>query len=152
MRAAFLPFVLGLFVLWFGIFLVVQFGMAGTVALIWVTVVGFIFVAAALYALRSSNRLLFGLIEIVVGVVILAIAANSYYAAEAKEFVPIVGGGIFRRPPEGLLHIRATSVSWFQMIAAMYILVRGFDNCGEGLRRLKDPKWAAFWQRAFPGS
>jgi hypothetical protein len=80
------------------------------------------------------HRLLFGLIEVVFGIVLLAIAANSYYAAEANEFIPIVGtGGVFRQPPQGLLHIRSTSVSWFQMAAAIYVLVRGFDNVGVGL-------------------
>jgi hypothetical protein len=147
---AFLFVIAGLFVLWFGVFLLVQLGAAHTAALVYVTVVGFGFVAAALYALRSSHRLVFGLIEVIFGMVILAIAANSYYAAEAKEFIPIVGGGLFRRPPEGLLHIRSTSVSWFQMAAAIYVLVRGFDNVGVGLRRSENPKWNRRWRRVFP--
>ena len=103
------------------------------------TIAGFSLLAAALYALRSSHRLLFGLIDVVFGILILAIAANSYYAAEAREFIPIVGGGVFRQPPEGLLHIRSTSVSWFQMAAAIYISVRGSTTWVKACAVLRTP-------------
>jgi membrane-bound ClpP family serine protease len=81
---AFVLLIAGVFALWFGIFLLIQFGVADTAALVYVTVIGFMLIAAALYALRSSNRLLFGLIEVVFGAVILVVAANSYYAASGS--------------------------------------------------------------------
>jgi|SRR5579863_49290 len=94
--------------------------------------VGVLF-ALGLYTLRSRCRLVYGLIEIASGVVIMLGAINSYSAALGREYVPIVGGGIFHRPPEGWLHWSAPTVALFGVAAAIYILVRGLDNIGEGL-------------------
>jgi hypothetical protein len=111
-------------------------------------VVGLSLFAIGLYSLRARFRLLYGLLELASGVVMLG-AINSYSAALGRENVPIVGGGIFHRPPEGWLHWSAPSVSLLGVAAAVYILVRGLDNVGEGLSELSNPKWSAMWQRCF---
>jgi hypothetical protein len=89
-------------------------------------------------------------LELASGVVIMLGAINSYSAALGRENVPIVGGGIFHRAPEGWLHWSAPSVALFGVAAAIYILVRGLDNVGEGLRE-SNPGWYGKWQRCFRG-
>jgi hypothetical protein len=109
-----------------------------------------IVIALCLYILRARARLLYGLLELASGVVIMLGAINSYSAALGRENVPIVGGGIFHRAPEGWLHWSAPSVALFGVAAAIYILVRGLDNVGEGLRE-SNPGWYGKWQRCFRG-
>jgi hypothetical protein len=107
-----------------------------------------ILVSLVLYILRARHRLLYGSLEFAFGLLIMLGAVNSYSAAVGREDVPIVGGGIFHRPPEGWLHWRPSSVALFGVAAAVYILVRGLDNVGEGLRE-SHPEWYARWQRCF---
>lgn len=106
-----------------------------------------VFCAVGLYGLRLWSRLLYGMVEIVVGVLITLAAINTYGVAQIREYVPIVGGGVFHRPPEGVLQLSGPNIALLGMLAAVYILVRGLDNVGEGLR--EHPKWGARWQRVF---
>jgi hypothetical protein len=106
--------------------------------------------AIALYGMRARSRLVYGVLELVVGFLILLGGINAYSIARGREFVPIVGGGVFHRPPEGWFHWNATYASLLPVLAAIYILVRGLDNVGEGLDQLSNPKWATRWRRAFP--
>jgi hypothetical protein len=113
-------------------------------------VVGFFLIAVGLYALRAGFRFVYGLLEIVFGLLISAGAVNSLSVALQREYVPIFGGGVYHRPPEGWLHWSAPWVAWLQIAAAIYILVRGLDNVGEGLNDLPDPRWRERWCRLFP--
>jgi hypothetical protein len=109
----------------------------------------FLFVGASLYVLQLRSRLSYGLIELALAALFIASALNSYTVALGREFVPIVGGGIFQRPPEGWLHWSGPSIASLQIAAAVYVLVRGLDNVGEGLADLSNPKWAIYWRRVF---
>jgi hypothetical protein len=108
-------------------------------------IVGLLF-ALGLYTLRSRYRLTYGLIEIVSGVVIMLGAINSSSAALGRENVITVGGDIFHRPPEGWLHWSVPTVALLGVAAAIYILVRGLDNIGDGLSEVH-PKLHAKWQQ-----
>jgi hypothetical protein len=112
--------------------------------------ISLLLLAIALYDVRARYRLLYGILELAVGFLILLGSINAYSIARGREFVPIVGGGVFHRPPEGWLHWNATYTSLLPIVAAIYILVRGFDNVGEGLDQLSNPKWATRWRRVFP--
>ena len=106
-----------------------------------------LFCALGLYGLRLWSRLLYGMTEIALGFLITLAAVNTYGVAQTREYVPILGGGIFQRPSEGVLHLSGPTIALLGMLAAVYILVRGLDNIGEGLREY--PKWGARWQRFF---
>jgi hypothetical protein len=112
-------------------------------------VTGLLVVAVGLYALRVRFRLLYGLLELAVGIIIALGAINAYIAALGRENVPIVGGGIWHRPPEGWLHWSSPSIAFLAVLGAVYILVRGLDNIGEGLNELSNPKWCAVWDWCF---
>jgi hypothetical protein len=104
--------------------------------------------ALGLYSLRLCSRLIYGVIEfLAAGVGGTLIAIDAYGAAQMREYVPIVGGGIYHRPPEGVLPWSGPTIALFGMLAAIYVLVQGLDDIGEGLR--KHPKWHAQWQRCF---
>jgi hypothetical protein len=94
--------------------------------------------------------LAYGLVEIASGIFIMLGAINSYSAALGREHVPVVGGGMYHRPAEGWFHWNASSVALLAVGAAIYILVRGLDNVGEGLREWR-PEWHVRWQRLFRG-
>jgi hypothetical protein len=110
-----------------------------------------VFVALAFYATRERWRLFYGLLELSIGIFILLGALNNYTVVMSREYVPIVGGGIFHRPPEGWLHWSATGAALLPVAAAVYILVRGLDNIGEGLEQLS-PTLSKLWQYVFPKS
>lgn len=105
-----------------------------------------VFCALGLYSLRLWSRLLYGALELVFGAIITLVAINAYAAAQSREYVPIVGG-VFHTPPQGVLHLSGPSVALFGMLVAVYVLVRGLDNFGEGLRDY--PKLNARWQTCF---
>jgi hypothetical protein len=109
--------------------------------------VNLVFCAVGLYSLRLWSRLLYGALELVAGAAITLVAINAYAAAQSREYVPIVGGGVYRALPQGVLHLSGPSVALFGMLIAVYVLVRGLDNVGEGLR--EHPKWYSCWQRCF---
>jgi hypothetical protein len=90
------------------------------------------------------------MLELAVGFLILLGGINAYSVARGREFVPIIGGGLFHRPPEGWFHWNATYASLLPVLAAIYVLVRGLDNVGEGLDQLSNRRWAEKWRRVFP--
>jgi hypothetical protein len=104
----------------------------------------------ALYGLRERFRLLYGLLELAIGVTILLGALNSFTAIMGREYLPIVGGGVFHRPPEGWLQWNTSLAALLPVAAAVYIIVRGLDNFGEGLDQLQNPFWSRNWRRMFP--
>jgi hypothetical protein len=112
--------------------------------------VALVSVAFALYGLRERFRLIYGLLELAIGAVILLGALNSYTATIGRQYVPIVGGGVFVRPPEGWLQWNANSSALLAVLAAVYIIVRGLDNVGEGFHQLRSPLWTRIWRFAFP--
>jgi hypothetical protein len=57
---------------------------------------------------------------------------------------------MWHRPPEGWLQWDATWVALLPVAAAVYILVRGLDNLGEGLDELSNPAWRRRWRFVFP--
>jgi len=120
--AAFVFLLSNYLVLWTGFGPLVAFSLAISLTLL----------AIALYGVRARSRLLYGLLELVVGFVILLGGINAYSIARGREYVPLVGGGILHRPPEGWLHWNATYASLLPVLAAIYVLVRGLDNVGEG--------------------
>jgi hypothetical protein len=121
----------------------------GPIPIYWLAA-GLCCVAFALYGIRERVRLLYGLLEIAIGSFILLGAVNSYTDVMGHEFTPVIGGGMFHRPPQGWLHWDATSASLLPIAAAVYILVRGLDNVGEGLAQLSNPVWTRWWRRLFP--
>jgi hypothetical protein len=108
-----------------------------------------IFCALGLYILRLWSRLIYGVAELLFGGIITLVAISAYGVAQSREYVPIVGGGIFHKLPEGALQLSGPEVALFGMLAAIYVLVRGLDNVGEGLSELSNPEWHARWQRCF---
>ena len=117
-----------------------------------VLVVAWLFVslvlcALGLYSLRIWSRLFYGVFELVAGMTITFVSINAYGAAQGREYVPIVGGGIFHRPPEGVLQLSSPEIALFGMLAAVYFLVSGLADVGEGLRDY--PKLNALWQICF---
>jgi hypothetical protein len=122
------------------------FGFHAALAVAWLFV-SLVVIAVGLYSLRFWSRLLYGMIELVAGAAILLAAINAYGAAQGREYVPIVGGGLFHTRPQGILQLSGPQIALFGMLVAVYVLVRGLDNVGEGLR--DHPKWNARWQRWF---
>jgi hypothetical protein len=111
--------------------------------------VSFCFIAIGLYGLRERFRLLYGLTELLFGLFIMFGSINAISIAERRENIPIIGGGVWHRPPGGVLHISEAWVAWLGVIASVYILVRAMDNIGEGLKLLSNQKWSMIWQRIF---
>ncbi len=88
--------------------------------------------AVALYALRTWNRLLYGLAELAVaGATILGAAASSYFGKQGQGFDFVLGDAL-------------------PIAAAVYVLVRALDNIGEGLKRKNGGKYPAVWSKIFP--
>jgi|SoiMethySBSTD1v2_1073268.scaffolds.fasta_scaffold30809_1 hypothetical protein len=95
--------------------------------------------AMTLYIIRRSMRLLYGCIEVAasIGIIVMSIPA----AVQLLD----------RQIPSG----QAVIVPWenglaaFGLVAAsVYVLVRGLDNVGEGLKQY--PRWEAVWDFVFP--
>ena len=106
-----------------------------------------VFCALGLYSLKLWSRLLYGIAELLFGAAITFIAINAYGAAQSREYVPIVGDGFFHRSPQGVLQLSEAQIALFGILAAIYVLVRGFDDVGDGLRAY--PKADACWQCFF---
>ncbi len=104
------------------------------IAVAWVSV-SLILCALGLYALREWSRLTYGLVELAFGVAITVVAVNAYGVAQDHDIGQILGGGIFHMRPEGTLQLTGPQIALFGMLAAIYVLVRAFDNIGEGVRR-----------------
>lgn len=121
-------------------------GFHPSLAVTWFFVSLFLY-AVGLYGLRIWSRLLYGVIELVAGAGITLVAINAYGAAQNREYVPIVGGGFYHTPPQGVLHLNGPSIALLGMLVAVYVLVRGLDNVGEGLG--KHPKLNTWWQHCF---
>ena len=88
----FLPVGIFMFLLTNSLSLLVGFHAAFVVAWLFVSLV---FCALGLYSLRLWSRLLYGALELVIGSAITLVAINAYATAQAREYVPIVGGGSF---------------------------------------------------------
>jgi hypothetical protein len=144
-RVLFLPAGILMFFLTNYLSLLVGFRIALVMAWLFVS----LFLSAlGLYSLRLYSRLLYGVIELGLGAAITLVAINAYGAAQSREYIPIAGGGVFHKTPEGVLQLNGPVVALFGMLAAIYILVRGLDNVGEGLKA-SNPEWYARWQRCF---
>ena len=105
------------------------------------------FFAIGLYSLKRWSLLFYGIAELLFGAAITFVAINAYGAAQSREYVPIIGDGFFHRSPQGVLGLSEPQIALFGMLAATYVLVRGLDDVGNGLR--KHPKANACWQRCF---
>lgn len=99
--------------------------------------VSLVLCAIGLYSLKLLSRLLYGVVELLFGAVITFVAINAYGAAQSWEYVPIVGGGFFHRSPQGVLQLSEAQVALFGMLAAVFVLVRGFEDVRDGLRQLR---------------
>jgi hypothetical protein len=117
--------------------------------LVLIPVAFLILVAVGLYWLRERYRLAYGSIELAFGVILLGVVVNSLSVAQSRACAPIIGGGIFCKPPEGALQLYPTVSAWIAVAAAVYIMVRGLDNFGEGLAQLSNPKWHTKWRQVF---
>ena len=104
-----------------------------------------VFLAIGLYGVRTWSRLAYGGLEVLFGFAIMLFALNALGAAQDREWLPIVGGGIFHRRPEGPLLLSGPAIAAFGFVPAIYFVVRGLDNVTAGLR--KHPKWSAVWER-----
>jgi hypothetical protein len=119
--------------------------------LIWYWTLGFAVLGIALYALRTRLRLLYGLIEVSIASVFIAVATNSYI--QASDVDQMASPKI---APKTVLEIddflgwKQTSVAWLSIAAAMYIFVRGMDNVGEGLGEFGFEQLQNRWRRVFP--
>jgi hypothetical protein len=108
-----------------------------------------VFCTLGLYSLKLWSLLSYGITELLFGAAITFVAINAYGVAQSREYVPIVGGGFFHRSPQGVLQLSEAQIALFGMVAAIFVLVRGLDDVGKGLR--KHPKANACWQRCFGG-
>jgi hypothetical protein len=99
--------------------------------------VSLVLCAIGLYSLKLLSRLLYGFVELLFGAVITFVAINAYGAAQSREYVPIVGGGFFHRSPQGVLQLSEAQIALFGMLAAVFVLVRGFEDVRDGLRQLR---------------
>jgi hypothetical protein len=106
--------------------------------------------AVLLYWLRERFRLIYGGIELVFGFILLAVVVNSLSAAQSRACLPIIGGEILCRPSEGALRLDPPTSAWLAVAAAVYIIVRGLDNFGEGLGQLSNQTWYNKWRAVFP--
>jgi hypothetical protein len=93
--------------------------------------VGLCFLGFALYALRIWNRLLYGILEVFIALGAILAAVSIYL------FRTQAGSGGFQTPLDVL-----------PIAAAVYVLVRGLDNMGEGFR--KKGHTPAWWSWMFP--
>ena len=97
--------------------------------------VSIVFVAFGMFGLKLFSRLLYGLVELAFGAGITFVAINAYGAAQSREYVPIVGGGLFHRAPQGVLQLSEAQIALFGMLAAIFVLARGFEDVRDGLRQ-----------------
>jgi hypothetical protein len=110
---------------------VVGFNAEAVLAWLFVSIV---FVAVGMFGLKLFSRLLYGLVELAFGAGITLVAISAYGAAQSREYVPIVGGGLFHRAPQGVLQLSEAQIALFGMLAAIFVLVRGFEDVRDGLR------------------
>lgn len=108
----------------------------------------FVLCAVGLYSLKRGSLVAYGLTQVLFGAAITFVAINAY--SVAQRCMLIVGGyGCYRKPPQGTLQLNEVQIAVFGMLAAIYVIVRGLDDVGKGLR--KHPKANACWQRCFGG-
>lgn len=120
-----------------------------------VIIMGLIIVAGGLYVLRNTHRIWYGALEMGVGVLLMISAVSTYvelllndtlhfnFSDHAVEHQPHV---------QGYLGLQSTSLAILQVAAAIYVLIRGLDNFGEGLRSSSHSKWTLLWARVFQTS
>jgi hypothetical protein len=133
-----LPAVLSVLLLVFGVW-IVQFAPRSTAAALFALclwVAAFVCMGLFMYMMRQEERLLYGCIEIgfSIGALVAAVinAARVVATDTWEEWFP--GQNLF--------------VAIFIIAAAIYILVRGLDNVGEGLKRY--PRAHRSWMDLFP--
>jgi hypothetical protein len=91
----------------------------------------------ALYALRSRARLLYGSIEVALSILMMWFSLVDLIAKSDSHGFVDMG-----------LQFSATYFGMLQVAAAIYVFVRGMDNCGEGLKRY--PNLYERWVLIFP--
>jgi hypothetical protein len=97
--------------------------------------------ALGLYGLKVWSRLVYGVVEFVFGMFISVVAISAYGGAQENEFRPIMGtNGFFHNLPEGVLNLTGPEIALFGMLAAVYVMVSGLDNAGEGLTAIRQGK------------
>jgi hypothetical protein len=84
--------------------------------------VGLILIGMGFYAVRRVHRIFYGSVEILAGIVLAFYAISPALNLGAREVVTLA--------------------------AAFYVIVRGLDNIGEGLKTY--PKVNARWEAIFP--
>jgi hypothetical protein len=93
-------------------------------------------IAVVLYMIRREARLVYGIMEALFGIgTILGTLLNLIAIQSRIEQNQLFAG-------------QDRFTAFFLIFAAIYVLVRGFDNVGEGLR--KYPDVYARWNSAFP--
>jgi hypothetical protein len=104
---------------------------------LWCWVLALAVIGAYLYFLRCRYRLAYGIIEIVAALGIVTVSLITTVSVNV-------------RPTTDYVLWWASSFSpWLQLAAAIYILVRGLDNIGEGLKVY--PRASRIWRRVFTG-
>lgn len=99
---------------------------------------GFISLGMTLYALRRCNRLAYGTIELMLAVIGVFLAFyNLLDKAESHTM-------------KGVFFSSSNLPYYLQLAGSLYVLVRGLDNVGEGLKR--HPQLAKLWNNRFPPS
>jgi hypothetical protein len=114
----------------------VRFGRPNAITAIGLWVVGCGCIGIFLYMMRQEARLLYGCIEV--------IFASGALAAAVINAIQVLESAGRADMPAG----QAKFVAIFIIAAAIYILVRGLDNIGEGLRKHPGPNKR--WERIFP--
>jgi len=111
---------------------------------------GLVFAGAALYTLKRGSQLLYGLVEIGIAIVLIygAFEKSSpvFEQLNVKTWQMfghyLFAGNIAAPEFERLFG------SIIQLAVALYVLVGGLDNTGEGLRKVSRAK--AWWDWMFP--
>lgn len=115
---------------------------------VWVAGVGLFLMAVGFYALKVRLRMGYGIVELLFGFLIMASATDRYLVAYQKA---ALGSPYHNMQSEyDLLRWSITLVPGLQIGAAIYIVVRGLDNIGEGINSLSNKKWGERWRRLFP--
>jgi len=123
----------------------------GTTA-IGIFVVGLIIIAVGLYIFRNTHRIWYGSFEIAVGFLLMISAVSTYAELYINETIQFNFSDVpdhFKPQTQGLFGWRSTTVAMLQIAAAIYVLIRGLDNLGEGLRASSHSKWKLLWSRVF---
>jgi hypothetical protein len=111
-------------------------GSVWVLLIVWVT--GLIFVGIGLYMVRRGARLIYGILETMAGVgAIVAALINTIRILATK-------------PEESFFIGQNRFVAFFLLAAAIYVLVRGLDNIGEGLA--DGSKAQRKWNAIFPNT